>query len=124
MAAVCNRAGLFRPELSHWQLPVLGPPPVLANGTGQGSLPSIFLTPSAMVRIDMSEYMEKPRLLVWLERSGICGLRRGRPLIEAVRRKPYSVSLLDEVERLIPMCSISCFGFWTMVASPMARAAW
>ena len=68
-----------------------------------------------MVRIDMTEYMEKysvSRLIGPLR--DMWAMTRGGQLTEAVRRRPYSVVLFDEVEKArIPTCSTSCFRCWT-----------
>ncbi|MFA9290826.1 MAG: AAA family ATPase, partial [Solirubrobacteraceae bacterium] len=63
----------------------------------------IFDTPDALIRIDMSEYMEKfavSRLIG--APPGYIGYEEGGQLTEAVRRKPYSVILLDEIEKAHP----------------------
>ena len=68
-----------------------------------------------MVRIDMSEYMEKfsvSRLIG--APPGYVGYDEGGQLTEAVRRKPYSVVLFDEIERLIRTYSTYCSRCWMM----------
>ena len=62
-----------------------------------------------MIRIDMSEYMEKHAVsrLVGAP-PGYVGYDEGGQLTEAVRRKPYSVILFDEIEKAHRMCSTSC----------------
>jgi len=62
-----------------------------------------------MVRIDMSEYMEKHAVsrLVGSPRA-TCGYDEGGQLTEAVRRKPYCVLLLDEIEKAHSTSSTSC----------------
>jgi ATP-dependent Clp protease ATP-binding subunit ClpB len=62
----------------------------------------LFDTEDAMVRIDMSEFMENTAWPADRGASGLRGLRGGRYLTEAVRRRPYSVILLDEVEKAHP----------------------
>ena len=69
----------------------------------------LFDSDDAMIRIDMSEFMEKHSVsrLVGAP-PGYVGYEEGGVLTEAVRRKPYSVVLFDEVEKRIQMSSISC----------------
>ena len=77
-----------------------------------------------MVRIDMTEYMEKfsvSRLIG--APPGYVGYEEGGQLTEAVRRKPYSVVLFDEVEKAHPDVFNILLQCWMMAASPTARAA-
>ena len=69
----------------------------------------LFDDERAMVRIDMSEYMEKYSVsrLVGAP-PGYVGYEEGGQLTEAVRRRPYCVVLLDEIEKAHPECSTSC----------------
>ena len=63
-----------------------------------------------MTRIDMSEYQEKFSVTRLIGAPpGYVGYEEGGQLTEAIRRKPYSVVLFDEIERPIPMCSMYCF---------------
>ena len=76
----------------------------------------MFGDEDAMIRIDMSEYMEKhstSRLVG--SPPGYVGYEEGGQLTEKVRRKPYSVVLLDEVERRILMYLIFYYRYWKMV---------
>jgi ATP-dependent Clp protease ATP-binding subunit ClpB len=76
----------------------------------------LFNDESAMVRIDMSEYQEKHTVsrLVGAP-PGYVGYDEGGQLTEAIRKRPYSIVLLDEIEkRPILMCSTYCFRCWTM----------
>ena len=67
----------------------------------------------ALIRLDMSEYMEKHTVSRMVgSPPGYVGYDEGGQLTEAVRRKPYSVVLFDEVERLTPTCSTSFCRFW------------
>ena len=60
----------------------------------------LFDSPDAMVRIDMSEYMEKPTISRLIGAPpGYVGYEEGGQLTEKIRRKPYSIVLLDEVEK-------------------------
>ena len=71
---------------------------------------NLFDSEDHMVRIDMSEYMEKHAVsrLVGAP-PGYVGYEEGGQLTEAVRRNPYTIVLLDEIEKRIPMSSISCY---------------
>lgn len=82
----------------------------------------MFDSDDAMIRIDMSEFMEKHSVsrLVGAP-PGYVGYEEGGYLTEAVRRRPYSVILLDEVEKAHRMCSTFCCRFWMMDDSPMGR---
>jgi ATP-dependent Clp protease ATP-binding subunit ClpB len=98
-----SRAGLSDPDRPIGSFLFLGP-----TGVGKTELCKtlagfLFDTESAMVRIDMSEFMEKHSVsrLVGAP-PGYVGYEEGGYLTEAVRRKPYSVILLDEVEKAHP----------------------
>ena len=67
-----------------------------------------------MTRIDMSEYQEKHSVsrLVGAP-PGYVGYDEGGQLTEAIRRKPYSVVLFDEIEKRIRMFLIFCCKYWT-----------
>jgi len=98
-----SRAGLSDPNKPIGSFLFLGP-----TGVGKTELTKtlasfLFDSPDAMVRIDMSEFMEKHAVsrLVGAP-PGYVGYEEGGYLTEAVRRKPYSVVLLDEVEKAHP----------------------
>ena len=98
-----NRAGLKDPNKPIGSFIFLGP-----TGVGKTQLAKIlseylFDNQSAMIRIDMSEYMEKFSVsrLVGAP-PGYVGYEEGGQLTEKVRRKPYSVVLLDEIEKAHP----------------------
>ncbi len=63
---------------------------------------TLFDSEAAMVRIDMSEYMEKHSVSRLMGASGYVGYNKGGQLTEAVRRKPYAVILFDEIEKAHP----------------------
>lgn len=69
----------------------------------------LFDSKDSLVRIDMSEYMEKFSVsrLVGAP-PGYVGYEEGGQLTEKVRRHPYSVVLLDELEKPMPTCSTCC----------------
>ena len=76
-----------------------------------------------MVRLDMSEYMEKHAVARLVGAPpGYVGYEEGGQLTEAVRRRPFTIVLLDEVEKLMRRCSIfSCRSSTTEVDRPMGR---
>ena len=76
-----------------------------------------------MVRLDMSEYMEKYSVSRLIGAPpGYVGYDEGGQLTEAVRRKPYSVVLFDEVEKAHPDDSMCCYRYLMMDVSPIHRA--
>jgi ATP-dependent Clp protease ATP-binding subunit ClpA len=75
----------------------------------------LFDSEDHLIRIDMSEFMEKHSVARLIGAPpGYVGYEEGGTLTEAVRRKPYSVILLDEVEKRIRMYSTCCCRCWTM----------
>lgn len=108
VAAVANairrsRAGLADPNKPIGSFLFLGPTGVGKTELTKSLAQFLFDSPDAMVRIDMSEFMEKHAVsrLVGAP-PGYVGYEEGGYLTEAVRRKPYSVILLDEVEKAHP----------------------
>ena len=97
------RAGLKDPKRPIGSFIFLGPTGVGKTELARALAEAIFGEEDAMVRIDMSEYMEKHSVsrLVGAP-PGYVGHDEGGQLTEAVRRKPYSVILLDEVEKAHP----------------------
>jgi ATP-dependent Clp protease ATP-binding subunit ClpB len=98
-----NKAGLSDKNRPIGSFLFLGPTGVGKTQTAKTLAKFLFDTEEAMVRIDMSEYMEKHAVsrLVGAP-PGYVGYDEGGQLTEAVRRKPYSVVLLDEVEKAHP----------------------
>ncbi|USO00115.1 MAG: AAA family ATPase [Phycisphaeraceae bacterium] len=98
-----NRAGLGDPDRPVGSFLFLGPTGVGKTETCKALARFLFDTEDAVVRIDMSEYMEKHAVsrLVGAP-PGYVGYEEGGALTEAVRRRPYSVLLLDEVEKAHP----------------------
>ena len=94
------RAGLKDPKLPIGSFLFLGPTGVGKTELARALASSLFGDESAMIRLDMSEYMEKHTVsrLVGAP-PGYVGYEEGGQLTDAVRRKPYSVILLDEVEK-------------------------
>jgi ATP-dependent Clp protease ATP-binding subunit ClpB len=98
-----SRAGLADPNKPIGSFLCLGPTGVGKTELAKTLATFLFDSPDAMVRIDMSEFMEKHSVsrLVGAP-PGYVGYEEGGTLTEYVRRKPYSVVLLDEVEKAHP----------------------
>lgn len=98
-----NRAGLKDPNRPIGSFIFLGPTGVGKTLLAQQLAKSLFGSADAMIRVDMSEYMEKFSVsrLVGAP-PGYVGHEDGGQLTEKVRRKPYSVVLLDEIEKAHP----------------------
>jgi len=108
VAAVSNalrrsRAGLQDPDRPIGSFLFLGPTGVGKTELARALAEFMFDSGDAMVRIDMSEYMEKHAVsrLVGAP-PGYVGYKEGGQLTEAVRRRPYTVVLLDEIEKAHP----------------------
>ena len=108
IAAVSNavrrsRAGLSDPNRPNGSFLFLGPTGVGKTELCKALANFLFDSDDAMIRIDMSEYMEKHSVARLIGAPpGYVGYEEGGHLTEAVRRKPYSVILLDEVEKAHP----------------------
>jgi ATP-dependent Clp protease ATP-binding subunit ClpB len=98
-----SRAGLSDPNRPIGSFLFLGPTGVGKTELARALAEFMFDTEDAMVRVDMSEYMEKHSVsrLVGAP-PGYVGYDEGGQLTEAVRRRPYSVVLLDEIEKAHP----------------------
>jgi len=98
-----SRAGLSDPNRPNGSFLFLGPTGVGKTELCKSLATFLFDTEDAMVRIDMSEFMEKHSVARLVGAPpGYVGYEEGGYLTEAVRRKPYSVILLDEVEKAHP----------------------
>jgi len=108
VAAVANairrsRAGLADPNRPNGSFLFLGPTGVGKTELTRALAEFLFDTEDALVRIDMSEFMEKHSVARLIGAPpGYVGYEEGGYLTEAVRRRPYSVILLDEVEKAHP----------------------
>jgi len=86
----------------------LGPTGVGKTELARALAEFLFDDDAAMVRIDMSEYMEGSPFHGSWALLRLCRLRGRRQLTEAIRRRPYQVVLLDEIEKAIRTSSTSC----------------
>jgi len=108
VAAVANavrrsRAGLQDPHRPTGSFIFLGPTGVGKTETARALAEFLFDDERAMVRLDMSEYMEKHSVSRMIGAPpGYIGYEEGGQLTEAVRRRPYSVVLFDEIEKAHP----------------------
>lgn len=108
-----SRAGLQDPKRPIGSFIFLGTTGVGKTELAKALADYLFDDESLMTRIDMSEYQEKHSVSRLIGAPpGYVGYDEGGQLTEAVRRKPYSVVLFDEIEKHIPMCSIFCCKFW------------
>jgi len=98
-----SRAGLSDPNRPNGSFLFLGPTGVGKTELCKALAEFLFDTVDAMVRIDMSEFMEKHSVARLIGAPpGYVGYEEGGYLTEAVRRKPYSVILMDEIEKAHP----------------------
>ena len=102
-AILRSRAGVQDPRRPVGSFLFLGPTGVGKTELAKSLARQLFDSEDAMIRIDMSEYMEKHTVsrLVGAP-PGYVGFEEGGQLTEAIRRKPYSVVLLDEIEKAHP----------------------
>jgi ATP-dependent Clp protease ATP-binding subunit ClpB len=97
------RSGLADPNRPIGSFLFLGPTGVGKTETCRALAEFLFDTEEAMVRIDMSEYMEKHAVARMIGAPpGYVGYEEGGALTEAIRRRPYAVVLLDEIEKAHP----------------------
>jgi ATP-dependent Clp protease ATP-binding subunit ClpA len=98
-----SRAGLHNPKRPLGSFIFLGPTGVGKTETAKVIAREVFQDPDALIRVDMSEFMERHNVsrLVGAP-AGYVGYEEGGKLTEAVRRKPYAVVLFDEIEKANP----------------------
>lgn len=97
------RAGLKNPKRPIGSFIFLGPTGVGKTELGRALAEAMFGSEEAIIRLDMSEYMEKHAVARMIgSPPGYVGYDEGGQLTEKVRRKPYSVILLDEIEKAHP----------------------
>ena len=102
-AVVRARAGIKDPKRPIGSFLFLGPTGVGKTELARALAATLFDSEDNMIRIDMSEYMEKHTVARLIGAPpGYVGYEEGGQLTEAVRRKPYSVILLDEIEKAHP----------------------
>ena len=100
MPCAASRSGLQDPNRPIGSFIFLGPTGVGKTETARALAEFLFDDENAMVRIDMSEYMEKHTVARLIGAPpGYVGYEEGGQLSEAVRRRPYSVVLFDEIEK-------------------------
>jgi ATP-dependent Clp protease ATP-binding subunit ClpB len=98
-----SRSGLSDPNRPYGSFLFLGPTGVGKTELSKALAEFLFDTDHAMIRIDMSEFMEKHSVARMIGAPpGYVGYEEGGYLTEAVRRKPYSVILFDEIEKAHP----------------------
>jgi ATP-dependent Clp protease ATP-binding subunit ClpB len=98
-----SRAGVADPDRPNGSFLFLGPTGVGKTELCKALAVSLFDTEDALIRVDMSEFMEKHSVARLIGAPpGYVGYEEGGYLTEAVRRRPYSVILLDEIEKAHP----------------------
>ncbi|KAB8033399.1 ATP-dependent Clp protease ATP-binding subunit [Fluviispira multicolorata] len=98
-----SRSGLKDPNKPMGSFLFLGPTGVGKTETAKALAKSLFDSEKAIIRIDMSEYMEQHSVSRLIGAPpGYVGFEEGGQLTEAIRRKPYSVVLFDEIEKAHP----------------------
>ncbi|OHA63161.1 MAG: ATP-dependent chaperone ClpB [Candidatus Wildermuthbacteria bacterium RIFCSPHIGHO2_01_FULL_48_25] len=98
-----NRAGLSEPNRPLGSFMFLGPTGVGKTETAKALAGFLFNDENAMIRLDMSEYMERHTVSKMIgSPPGYVGYEEGGQLTEKIRRRPYSVILLDEIEKAHP----------------------
>lgn len=122
-AILRSRAGIKDPRRPIGSFLFLGPTGVGKTELAKALAEALFDDEHNMIRIDMSEYMEKYSVSRLIGAPpGYVGYDEGGQLTEAVRRRPYSVILFDEVEKPIPMFSMYCFRYLMTAELRTARA--
>ena len=113
-AILRSRAGIQNPKRPIGSFLFLGPTGVGKTALAKSLAERLFGNELEMVRLDMSEYMEKHAVARLVgPPPGYVGFEEGGQLTEAVRRRLYSIVLLDEIEKPIRMYSTHCCKSWT-----------
>ena len=122
-AIIRSKAGIKDPTKPIGSFLFLGPTGVGKTELAKTLAATLFDDEQNMVRIDMSEYMEKYSVSRLIGAPpGYVGYEEGGQLTEAVRRKPYSVVLFDEIEKAHPdVFLMYCYRYWMMVVSQIHR---
>jgi len=129
LAAVANavrraRAGLQDPNRPTGSFIFLGPTGVGKTETARALAEFVFDDEKAMVRLDMSEYMEKHAVARMIGAPpGYVGYEEGGQLTEAIRRLRYAVVLFDEIEKAHPDVFNVLLRSWTRGGSPTRKGA-
>ena len=98
-----GRAGISDPKRPIGSFMFLGPTGVGKTELGRALAEFMFDDEAAMIRLDMSEYMEKHTVARLIGAPpGYVGYEEGGQLTEAIRRRPYAVVLFDEIEKAHP----------------------
>ena len=109
-----GRVGLKDPKKPVGSFIFLGPTGVGKTELCKALAAAMFGDENAMIRLDMSEYMEKHTVSRLVgSPPGYVGYEEGGQLTEQVRRKPYSVILLDEIEKAHPDVFNMLLQIWT-----------
>ena len=107
------RSGMQDPNRPFGSFIFLGPTGVGKTELARALAEFLFDSEQAMIRLDMSEYMEKHTVSRLIGAPpGYVGYEEGGQLTEAVRRRPYSVVLFDEIEKAHPEVSTPSSRFW------------
>lgn len=110
-----SRAGLKSKHRPTGSFLFVGPTGVGKTELSKTLAEELFGSRDAIIRLDMSEYMEKHSVSKLIgSPPGYVGHDEAGQLTEKVRRKPYSIILLDEMKKHILMCSICSFKSWKM----------
>lgn len=119
-----GRVGLKDPQRPIGSFLFLGPTGVGKTELSKALAEAVFGSEQAMIRVDMSEYMEKHSVSKLIgSPPGYVGYDEGGQLSEKVRRNPYSVLLFDEIEKAHPDVLTFCFRYLTTDILPCTRTA-